>query len=71
MDNRWHDKGREGGEMTEIIRYHDWLTLAIVFIPWSIGVSLIISLIANAYWSWLWKGMDDEKRYETIRVARW
>jgi hypothetical protein len=42
-----------------------------VFIPWSIGVSLIISLIANAYWSWLWKGMDDEKRYETIRVARW
>jgi hypothetical protein len=57
--------------MSDIVRYHDWLTLAIVFIPWSIGISVVIGLIVETYWSWLWKGMDDEKRYETIRVARW
>ncbi len=57
--------------MIDIIRYHDWLTLLIVFIPWSIGISVIIGLIVEAYWNWLFDEMGKERRYETIKVARW
>ena len=55
----------------EIVQYHPILTLVLTIGPWSLGVSLIIALIINAYRDWLWKGMDEERRYYEIKVAKW
>jgi len=40
-------------------------------VPWAIGISLVVGEIINYFWSKLWKGMDEEKRYMWIKVAKW
>jgi hypothetical protein len=48
--------------------------ISIVFflIPWAIGWTVIADKeVFGLFFSWLWSGMDEEKRYEWIKIARW
>jgi len=63
----------------EIISYNDKLFLALFILCCGLGASILFDLFIikpiQWYWRWLWKGMNDEKRYELITItfksARW
>lgn len=42
----------------------------IVF-PWAVGISYLFAKAVTWYENWLWKGMNDEKRFTYIKVPRW
>jgi len=41
------------------------------FIPWLIGISVILGVIMELFSMWLWSGMDEEKRYEWLKISKW
>jgi hypothetical protein len=47
------------------------ITIVFFLIPWAIGWTVIVDKIFGLFFSWLWFGMDKEKRYEWIKIARW
>jgi hypothetical protein len=57
--------------LNEFVELHPWWTIAALVIPWCWAVGVWIGLLIRAYWRNLWKGMDEEKRYEYVKVARW
>lgn len=52
--------------MSDIIFY-----VIFLFIPWLIVCVVVISIVIEIFLSWLWFGMDEEKRYEWIKIAKW
>jgi len=52
--------------MSDIIYY-----VIFLFIPWLIGCVIILYIVIEIFLSWLWFGMDEEKRYEWIKIAKW
>ena len=52
--------------MNDILYY-----VIFLFIPWLIGCVIILYIVIEIFLSWLWFGMDEEKRYEWIKIAKW
>ena len=63
----------------EFLAYNDRLLLTIIGSLCAIGSAVVLDMLVvrpiQWLWSLLWKGMDDEDRYETINItfksARW
>jgi len=49
------------------------IIIAIVFflIPWAIGWTVIANKVFGLFFAWLWSGMDEEKRYEWLKISKW
>lgn len=57
----------------DFINYHPWFAIAVMVIPWCWAVGYWIGLSIQALHSWIFKGLDEEKRFNsyTIKSARW
>ena len=49
----------------------DFSIIIFFLIPWCLGCAVILAVICELYTSWLWSGMDEEKRYDWIKISRW
>jgi hypothetical protein len=57
--------------LLEFITYNDYLTLLLLLIPWAIGISVVLAVLIEKYWSWVWKGMEEEARYFYVKFSKW
>jgi hypothetical protein len=62
----------KGGETMELLiwlfTFDNFLLLIGVVLPMLIGYSITLSWLYTKYWEWVWKGMDNERRYALIRI---
>jgi hypothetical protein len=47
------------------------LLIVFVVLPMLIGYSVTVAYLWTKYFNWLWKDMDEQKRYMYIKVRRW
>lgn len=57
--------------LIDFMLYWEFITAAIVLIPWALGVSIIFLKVMYTYRNWIWEGMDGEKRFYWVKVGKW
>ena len=57
--------------LIELITYNGVTFVLFVLIPWALGIAIVLDIFFLYFWNKLWKGMEEEKRYMYIKVAKW
>ena len=57
--------------LIELITYNGVTFVLFVLIPWALGIAIVLDIFFLYFWNKLWKGMEKEKRYMYIKVAKW
>lgn len=57
--------------LIELITYNGVTFVLFVLIPWALGIAIVLDIFFLYFWNKLWKGMEEEKRYMYIKIAKW